>query len=65
MKEAFLKLEKLLPSYDPSCPSSKIDVLTKSIEYIEEMRNIINELSKPQSEMNPKGNEYHQVLSPN
>ncbi|XP_044755847.1 putative uncharacterized protein DDB_G0282133 [Coccinella septempunctata] len=54
LKEAFLKLEKLLPSYDPSNSASRIDVLTKSIEYIQEMKNVIEELSKPQSEINPK-----------
>ncbi|XP_045473227.1 putative uncharacterized protein DDB_G0282133 [Harmonia axyridis] len=54
LKEAFIKLEKLLPSYDPSCSFSRIDVITKSIEYIQEMKNVVQELSNKQSAVNPK-----------
>ncbi|KAL3268274.1 hypothetical protein HHI36_007398 [Cryptolaemus montrouzieri] len=52
LKVAFTNLEKLLPSYDPSSVSTRINVLTKSIEYIQEMQNKIQELLKPNSKIN-------------
>ncbi|KAK9892859.1 hypothetical protein WA026_022540 [Henosepilachna vigintioctopunctata] len=52
IKEAFITLEKLLPSYDPSAVSTRINTLNKSIEYIQEMQNRVDELLKPNNKIN-------------
>lgn len=44
LNTAFETLAKLLPKYDPSAPFSKIEILQRSILYVEELQKKYKEI---------------------